>query len=78
MRFADIPWHEDAKQRLRNMIQTNRLPHALLISGPEGVGKMMMARAAAQYIHCENPTPDGDSCGTCPACLQHSDRKSVV
>ena len=37
MRFADIPWHEDAKQRLRNMIQTNRLPHALLISGPEGV-----------------------------------------
>ncbi|WP_289713289.1 AAA family ATPase [uncultured Muribaculum sp.] len=77
MRFADIPWHEDAKQRLRNMIQTNRLPHALLISGPEGVGKMMMARAAAQYIHCENPTPDGDSCGTCPACLQHSTQNHI-
>ncbi len=72
MRFADIPWHDDAKARLRQMIQTDRLPHALLISGPEGIGKMMIARAAAQFIHCENPTPDGDSCGQCPACLQHS------
>lgn len=72
MRFADIPWHEDAKNRLRQMIQTDRLPHALLISGPEGIGKMMLARAAAQFIHCENPTADGDSCGQCPACRQHA------
>lgn len=77
MRFADIPWHEDAKQRLRHMIQADRLPHALLISGPEGVGKMMMARAAAQYIHCENPTADGDSCGKCPACLQHATQNHI-
>ena len=30
----------------------------------------MLARAAAQYIHCENHR-DGDSCGTCPSCVQH-------
>ena len=51
MRFADIPWHEEAKTRLRQMILSDRLPHALLISGREGIGKMMLARAAVQFIH---------------------------
>lgn len=52
------------------MIDSDRIPHALLIEGPAGVGKFALARAAAQYIHCENRT-DGDSCGVCPSCLQH-------
>lgn len=77
MRFADIPWHEEAKTRLRQMILSDRLPHALLISGPEGIGKMMLARAAVQFIHCENRTPDGDSCGKCPACLQHATQNHI-
>lgn len=77
MRFADIPWHEEAKTRLRQMILSDRLPHALLISGPEGIGKMMLARAAVQFIHCENRTADGDSCGKCPACLQHATQNHI-
>lgn len=71
MRFADIPAHETAIRRLTDMIDADRLPHALLISGPPGIGKFMLARAAAQYIHCENPV-DGDSCGMCPSCRQHA------
>ena len=70
MKFADIIHHDAVKQRLRAMIDADRLPHALLLHGPRGIGKFMMARAAAQYIHCENPI-DGDSCGKCPSCLQH-------
>ena len=70
MRFSDIPGHEPQKQRLRQMADTGRMPHALLLEGPEGVGKFAIARAMAQYIHCENRT-GGDSCGRCPSCRQH-------
>ncbi len=70
MRFADIPGHEDVKCRLRDMADTDRIPHALLLEGPEGIGKFALARAFAQYVHCTGRT-DGDSCGRCPSCLQH-------
>ncbi|MDE5607655.1 MAG: AAA family ATPase [Muribaculaceae bacterium] len=70
MRFADIPSHDNVKSRLVNMVDSNRLPHALLIHGRPGVGKMMLARALAQYIHCTERS-DGDSCGKCPNCIQH-------
>lgn len=71
MRFSDIPAHDVVKERLRAMVDDNRLPHALLLEGPAGVGKFALARAFAKYIHCENRTPDGDSCGVCPSCRQH-------
>ncbi len=71
MRFKDIPGHDDVKARLRSMADGHRVPHALLLEGPVGSAKFMLIRALAQYIHCENHTSDGDSCGKCPACLQH-------
>jgi DNA polymerase-3 subunit delta' len=71
MRFKDIIGHEEAKARLRKMVSDNQLPHALLFSGSEGIGKLALARAFAQYLHCTNRTPDGDSCGKCPSCIQH-------
>ncbi len=67
MRFSDIYGHDGAKDILRRMADTGRIPHALLITGRPGIGKMKLARAFAQYIHCENPH-DGDSCGVCPSC----------
>lgn len=70
MKFSDIPGHENVKSRLREMADNGRVPHALLLHGPSGIGKMAMARAMAQYLHCENRI-NGDSCGVCPACLQH-------
>ncbi len=71
MRFADIYGHNDVKQRLRELADSGRIPHALLLEGPAGAGKFALARAFAQYIHCTDRTPDGDSCGKCPACRQH-------
>ncbi len=70
MRFKDIPGRLDIKARLVEMADTGRLPHALLLEGPSGSAKFMLARAFAQYIHCEHPS-DGDSCGKCPSCRQH-------
>lgn len=71
MRFADIPGHAETKRRLREMVDNNQIPHALLLEGPEGIGKYALARAMAQYIHCTDRTADGDSCGKCAACRQH-------
>ncbi len=71
MRFSDIPGHSRAKDRLRGMADSGRIPHAILIEGPSGVGKFALARAFAQYVHCENRTHDGEPCGHCPSCLQH-------
>lgn len=69
MKFSDILGHDNVKNRLRAMVDDDRMPHALLLQGPGGIGKFAMARALAQYIHCENRR-DGDSCGCCPACVQ--------
>ncbi len=70
MKFSDIPSHDSAKQRLRNFVDNNKIPHAILLEGPCGIGKFALARAFAQYVHCEN-RHNGDSCGECPSCLQH-------
>lgn len=71
MKFADINGHEDIKQRLRDMVDNNHTPHAILLEGPSGTGKFSLARAMAAYIHCTN-RHDGDSCGKCESCLQHA------
>lgn len=70
MKFSDITGHEEAKERLRRMVDADRLPHALLISGPAGVGALALAEALAQYMHCKHPA-GGDSCGVCASCVQH-------
>ncbi|MEO1450881.1 MAG: DNA polymerase III subunit delta', partial [Bacteroidota bacterium] len=69
MQFKEIIGQEDATQRLHDAINQNRMPHALLLTGPSGVGKLAFAQAIAQYINCENKQ-DGDSCGKCPNCLK--------
>lgn len=71
MKFSEIPGHEQVKNRLRKMALSDKLPHAILLEGPEGAGKMALARAFAQYIHCEHPDPAGDACGQCHSCRLH-------
>ena len=70
MKFSDVISHNAAKQHLRSLVDNERIPHAILIDGQPGIGKFMLARAFAQYIHCEN-SHDGDCCGECPSCIQH-------
>lgn len=69
MLFRDIIGQEAAANKLRSAIDNNKLPHALLITGPEGTGGLPLAHAAAQYILCRHKH-DGEPCGTCPECLQ--------
>ena len=77
MKFSDIPGHEKAKERMRQMVHSGKLPHAILLEGPAGIGKMSLARAFAQYIHCENPDYNGDSCGECHSCRLHKSMNHI-
>lgn len=50
MRFTEVIGQEATKKRLLQMVHEDRLPHALLFSGPEGSGKMALAMAFASYL----------------------------
>ena len=69
MLFKDVVGQETIKRRLIAEVNEGRIAHALLFSGMQGVGKLAIALAYAQYICCQNPGPE-DSCGYCPSCTK--------
>lgn len=71
MKFADIIGHKTTIDSLREIVDTDQIPHAMLLGGQEGIGKMRLARAFVSYLYCMD-RKGGDSCGKCPACLQNA------
>ncbi|MBK3517937.1 DNA polymerase III subunit [Carboxylicivirga marina] len=71
MKFNEVIGHERIKQHLVNMVKENRVSHAQLFCGPEGVGKVNLALAFAQYLNCLNRQGD-DSCGECASCVKYA------
>ncbi|MBK7408499.1 MAG: hypothetical protein IPJ40_10830 [Saprospirales bacterium] len=67
MRFSEVIGQDKIANQLRHMVQSDRLPHALLLLGPEGSGHLPMALAFAQYILCSERTNE-EACGHCPNC----------
>ncbi|MBK9658589.1 MAG: hypothetical protein KA330_10025 [Chitinophagaceae bacterium] len=53
MQFANIIGQQPVKQQLAELVQHNRLSHALLFLGKEGSGALSLAIAFAQYVVCE-------------------------
>jgi len=53
--------------RIRAKLREARFPHALIFSGPEGVGKRTCAMMVAKALNCQNSAAD-DFCGTCASC----------
>ncbi|MDN3659057.1 hypothetical protein QWZ08_25660 [Ferruginibacter paludis] len=53
MQFNNITGQKETKEQLVQMVQHNRLSHALLFLGKEGSGALSLAMAFAQYIVCE-------------------------
>lgn len=68
MRFSDIVGQEDTIRQLVQQVDQGRLPHALMLCGPAGSGKLAIALALARYMLCEQPTAEGEPCGHCHAC----------
>jgi len=63
-----FPWQQNQWQRLQAARQQGRLPHALLLTGPQGLGKGEFARLFAQSLLCETPLEEGVPCGQCRYC----------
>jgi DNA polymerase-3 subunit delta' len=66
MNPAIFPWQEQAWSALQDMRE--RLPHAILFHGPEGIGKTAFASWFAQSLLCETPVAGGHACGVCVSC----------
>ena len=69
MFFKDIIGQEEAKQKFILEVKEGRIPHAQLLCGPEGVGKLPLAIAYARYICCTDKG-ENDACGKCPSCIK--------
>ena len=71
MGFETFFGNQAAVALLRSMITRERLPHALLFSGPTGVGKYTLAQMLAKALHCEDEESglSGDFCGHCRNCI---------
>lgn len=60
------PWQKEVWQSLHGL--RTRLPHALLIKGAKGIGKLDMAVNFAQALLCETPSASGMPCCQCDSC----------
>jgi DNA polymerase III subunit delta' len=66
MSFSEFLGNERIVGALQGALRAQRVPHALLFTGPRGVGKFTLARMFAQAANCER-LPD-DFCGECATC----------
>lgn len=65
------PWLAAAKERLADYVRNDRVPHALLLTGPEGLGKLELARSFIGHVLCRSPSTGG-ACGECSTCHQYA------
>ena len=65
--FADVIGQEHVTTPLSNALESGKIHHAYLFSGPRGCGKTSSARIMARSLNCEKgPTPN--PCGVCQSC----------
>lgn len=67
MQFEEIAGHKSIVNTLRNMVDSNRVPHAILFTEKPGYGALHVALATISYMFCNNRS-NGDSCGKCNQC----------
>jgi len=70
LRFAYLLGHEKPKALLRAAVAKNKMSHAYLFRGPDGVGKKRTGLTLAAYLNCKNPQ-ENDSCGRCTSCRKY-------
>ncbi|MDQ2077997.1 DNA polymerase III subunit delta' [Marinimicrobium sp. ABcell2] len=61
------PWQQNDWQSFSAQLEQRHLPHALMLAGPQGIGKRHLAEALAQRVLCLSPA-SGTACGKCRAC----------
>ncbi|MBL7978517.1 MAG: DNA polymerase III subunit gamma/tau [Bacteroidetes Order II. Incertae sedis bacterium] len=78
--FGDLVSQAHVSETLRNAIQSGRLAHAYLFSGPRGVGKTTGARLLAKAINCTTSLSErdrGEACRQCESCRSFEEGRSL-
>ena len=63
-----LPWQQKAWQYLLARKKLDKLPHAILINGADGVGKGFFAKNFASFLLCQNSQDNTIACGKCGSC----------
>lgn len=71
MAIRELIGNERVVKALTRAVARDRLPHALLLAGPDGVGKRTFAMELAKAVTCHAPV-EGDACETCDSCVRAS------
>lgn len=66
--FAEVVGQEHVTEPLSTALNSGRINHAYLFSGPRGCGKTSSARIMARSLNCEQG-PTATPCGTCDSCV---------
>lgn len=79
--FQEIVGQKHITQTLNNALKNNRIPHAILFTGPRGTGKTSSARILAKALRCPNSVTDENGalvpCNTCDSCIEIAESRSV-
>lgn len=76
---ALLPWHKTQWAIVASALQRQALPHALLVQGPEGVGKAVFVQQLARSLVCQQREMTQDmvrACGQCTSCRQHAESEA--
>ncbi len=75
-RFADVVGQEPITKVLAGEIESGKIAHAYLFSGPRGTGKTSLAKIFARAVNCRN-RQGPEACGECESCRATADEGSV-
>ena len=75
--FDDVVGQDKVVKVIEHAIETNRISHAYLFSGPRGTGKTTTAKIIARVVNCTNLV-DGKPCGVCECCKNIFNNNDVV
>ncbi|MEN6321730.1 MAG: DNA polymerase III subunit delta' [Syntrophaceae bacterium] len=80
MSFKDIYGHEKQISVLKTALARDRIPHAYLFYGMDGIGKRTTAEVFAKALNCISGKDILDACDACPSCLKidHRNHPDVI